>query len=196
METVIIRQAKKLEDLAVQLFAELEFPTITICGSGQYLGIVKRVLYNKWKKEQKNFNITTLSEEETSASFREFLERVYNVKNGTNLIDILSTMISAELDATDARNLIRHEQNCQKFYQSRKKREIVRSCPDDWKLNRSKCFRFFSTKNSWDDARSTCKNIATGADLAIAPDADTVSVISALGKPAKKKVLKKGHWPK
>ena len=117
---MIIRQAEKLEDLAVQLFAELEFPTITICGSGQYLGIVKRVLYNKWKEEQKNFNITNLSEEEATTSFREFLERVYYVKNGTNLIDILSTMISPELDAADARNLIRHEQNCQKISKNRK----------------------------------------------------------------------------
>ena len=110
--------------------AEIEFPTVTICGSGQHLGQVKRVLYQNftvWNGERNQVEYQTEAEE--AVAFRQFLLEVYRVRNGTNLVDILSTMISPDRYGFEARNLIRHELTCtapekvQTMAKTRKKRQ-------------------------------------------------------------------------
>ena len=86
---------------------------VTICGSGQYLGLVERELYSyftEWNKKRED--ITNQTKDEETKSFREFLGIVYEIKNGPNLLDILSTMISPDLDATAATMLVKHQQQC------------------------------------------------------------------------------------
>lgn len=94
-------------------FQDIEFPTVTICGSGQYFGPVETTLSNQFDEWNMNNNSKiNQTEEQKTEAFREFLAAVYKVENGTNILDILSTMISPELEAAAARNLLRHQQVC------------------------------------------------------------------------------------
>ena len=103
---------------------------MTICGSGQYLGLVERELYRnftEWNKEREDVTNQTVEEEATN--FREFIGKIYEIKNGTNLLDILSTMLSPDLEATAATTLVKHQQQCSKnAVLSRKKRTTTNKC--------------------------------------------------------------------
>ena len=90
--------------------ADLNFPAITICGSGQHMGLVEKVLYNnfrKWQNLQKNESgvNNTMGED-----FTLYMKDVFQIKNkGTNIIDILRTMTAPSAEASDA-NIVRENQ--------------------------------------------------------------------------------------
>ena len=73
--------------------SELEFPAVTICADGQHMGLVEKVLYNnfiKWKEQNDNSN--TLEDDLST-----FMKEIYQItEEGTNILDILNTMISPE----------------------------------------------------------------------------------------------------
>ena len=88
---------------------DIEFPTVTICGSGQYLEQVEEALYRKFTEQ--NDVLYKADNEETSA-FQKFTKEVYRVEKGNNIIDILSTMISPDLEGNEALQLLRYQQSC------------------------------------------------------------------------------------
>ena len=61
--------------------------------------------------KDKNDVIDQTQEEETEA-FGEFLRRVYQLEDGVNLLDILTTLLSPDLEAAAASTLLRHQQAC------------------------------------------------------------------------------------
>ena len=104
---------KKYRKISLKCVAEIEFPTVTICGSGQYLSFVEREVYSKfveWNKPRKSS--TEKTEHEQVAALRQFLLEVYRVENGTSLMHILSTMLSPQTEAAEAKRLVRHQQFC------------------------------------------------------------------------------------
>ena len=104
---------KKYRNISLKCVAEIEFPTVTICGSGQYLSLVEREVYSKFVEWNKQRNSSTeQTEQEQVATLRQFLLEVYRVENGTSLMDILSTMLSPKTEAAEAKRLVRHQQVC------------------------------------------------------------------------------------
>ena len=103
---------------------DIEFPTVTICGSGQYLERMKTKLYAKfgaWTKENGD------KQKNQTENFKEFMKNMYQLKHGANIMDILSTMLSPQLEASAARALIKHQQDCpaESVAKQRKKRETT-----------------------------------------------------------------------
>ena len=102
-----------LKHIVSMFTADVEFPTVTICGSGQYLGPVERELFRNfddWNKD--NNDVIDQSQEEETEAFGEFLRRVYQLEDGVNLLDILTTLLSPDLEAAAASSLLRHQQAC------------------------------------------------------------------------------------
>ena len=98
--------------------SELEFPAVTICADGQHMGLVEKVLYNnfiKWKEQNDNSN--TLEDDLST-----FMKEIYQItEEGTNILDILNTMISPEGLGTNA--VMKNELAC--AAKKRRKRESV-----------------------------------------------------------------------
>ena len=102
---------------------------MTICGSGQYLGQVEaelNITFTQWSAAQQQ-DLVGLSEEGQVEMFRRFLQEVYRLKEGVNILEILSTMLSADKKITDVRRAIKHELACSKKEDSlnRRKRETA-----------------------------------------------------------------------
>ena len=86
---------------------ELEFPAITICSSGHHMGQLNTVLYNNFKKWQaEELHEKNLSIEEKMSLY---LTNVFLINDtGTNLLDMLGTMIAHSEEAAAA-NMVRQE---------------------------------------------------------------------------------------
>ena len=86
---------------------ELEFPAITICSSGQHMGLMKNVLFNNFQKWQK------IQLKEENLAFEEelslYLKDVFLINDtGTNILDMLGTMLAHSEDAAAA-NMVRQQ---------------------------------------------------------------------------------------
>ena len=84
----------------------LLFPSVTICGAGQHLDNVERLLYQdfvKWRSYKSN-NATETSLEDQFAAFLN--ERFQIEKKGVSLMDVLNMMVSPNEEAVNA-NLVR-----------------------------------------------------------------------------------------
>ena len=113
LHTYIGSEIQRYRNFFKKYVAEIEFPTVTICGSGHYLSLVEREVYSKFVEWNKQRNSSTeQTEHEQVAAFRQFLLEVYRVENGTSLMDILSTMLSPKTEAAEAKWLVRHQQFC------------------------------------------------------------------------------------
>ena len=103
---------------------------MTICGAGQYLGQVEselNITFTHWSAAQLQ-DLVGLSEEGQVEMFRRFLQEVYRLKEGVNILEILSTILSADKKITDARRVMKHELACSKMEKSqinRRKRETA-----------------------------------------------------------------------
>ena len=98
----------------------LHFPAFTICGAGQHMGNVEKVLFHnfkKWEEEQ-----TTIDKEQPlEDTFADYMKQTFQIYDkGTSIIDILNTMISPSEEASGANAIRNNEQAC-----ATKKRNIV-----------------------------------------------------------------------
>ena len=89
--------------------SELQFPAITICGPGQHLGMVEKVLTNNfqnWNKNRKG----SRCEGSLKEDFAFYMKTVFQIDDKeVNIMDILRTMISPNPEATGA-NAVRGNQ--------------------------------------------------------------------------------------
>ena len=100
---------------------DLQFPAFTICGAGQHMENVEKVLFHNFKKwEQKQSVKDKKSMEE---SFEEYLKETFQIhEKGTNILDILNTMISPSDEASGA-NAVRSNALACASKNERRKRE-------------------------------------------------------------------------
>ena len=95
---------------------DLHFPSVTICADGLHMDLVEKVLYNdfiKWKPTNSNDSL----EDELSMFM---LEMFLIQDNGTNILDILNTMVSPE---TSVANAVRKNQMACAKNKKRKRRD-------------------------------------------------------------------------
>ena len=97
-----------------QPVTDYDFPAFTICGAGQHMGNVEKVLFHnfmQWEQKQAVKGQQKLAED----SFAEYLKETFQIhEKGTNILDIMNTMISPS-DEVDGVNAIRrNEQACAK----------------------------------------------------------------------------------
>ena len=104
----------------------LSFPAITICGAGQHMDNVEKVLYQdfkKWNSSQSNNKGETSLEERFAA----FLKERFQIKEkGMSLMDILNTMVAPSDEAADTNSVRRNQIACNKT-KNRGKRSIYYS---------------------------------------------------------------------
>ena len=103
----------------------LTFPAVTVCGSGQHMQLAERVLYNNflsWKENKAN------SENDKSEhSFTEYLKDTFQTENGTNILDILDTMIAPSSEASQATAVLQNQQACLKTEEKKRRKRSVPS---------------------------------------------------------------------
>ena len=90
---------------------ELNFPAITICGEGQHMDAVEKVLYDNFREWD---NLKTDNPEQTMEfRFREFMREVFMItEEGIDIMDILNALISDE--AWETKAVRKHEVACRK----------------------------------------------------------------------------------
>ena len=99
---------------------DLHFPAVTICADGLHMDLVEKVLFKdfiKWRKD---------SSESLEDDFSMFMLEMFQIQeNGTNILDILNTMVSPETSAANAvrknqmacaKNKIRKRRDTGKYY--------------------------------------------------------------------------------
>ena len=105
---------------------DLDFPAITICGSGQHMGLVEKVLYTNFKKWQDNQTINFNGNNAMEEDFALYMKDVFQVKDhGTNILDILDTMIAPSSEASGANGVRENQMACKG--KDRKKRNTAGS---------------------------------------------------------------------
>ena len=98
----------------------LDFPTVTVCGPGRYMENVQKGLYKRFVVWKANNSIS--NEQENEESFREFLRQVYQTKNGSNIMNLLSTMTVPSPEKSKSQQVVRTAQACSNQPGRRKKR--------------------------------------------------------------------------
>ena len=71
---------------------QLDFPTVTICGSGLHMAAVEDALkedFIDWRKKRGRTEMDNIEEDLT-----EYMEETYEIPNEVNILDILNTMIA------------------------------------------------------------------------------------------------------
>ena len=101
----------------------MNFPTVTICGSAQYMDRVQKALFKKfflWKIENQIYD-----EEYDHEIFDQFLQKVFKTKNGTNIMNVLSTMNTLSSGGSYNHHIERTVKECSSSNvpKQRKKRE-------------------------------------------------------------------------
>ena len=103
---------------------DLDFPAFTICGAGQHMGNVEKVLYHNFQKWEQN-QPDKKKQKSPEDSFAEYLKETFQIhKKGTSILDIFNTMISPSDEASGANSVRRNEEACAAKNQ-RTKRSIV-----------------------------------------------------------------------
>ena len=98
-----------------------DFPAFTICGAGQHMGNVEKILYHnfkQWKQKQ------AIKDQHKSIedSFAEYLKETFQIhEKGTNILDILNTMISPSGEVDGVNAVRRNEVACAKRNKRRKR---------------------------------------------------------------------------
>ena len=98
-----------------------DFPAFTICGAGQHMGNVEKILYHnfkQWKQKQ------AVKDQHKSIedSFAEYLKETFQIhEKGTNILDILNTMISPSHEVDGVNAVRRNEVACAKRNKRRKR---------------------------------------------------------------------------
>ena len=98
---------------------DLNFPAITICADGLHMDLVENVLANDFRKWRKDSN-DSLEDE-----FSLFMLEMFQIQeNGTNILDILNTMVSPE--KSSANEVRKNHMACAK--EKKRKRRAVGEC--------------------------------------------------------------------
>ena len=102
--------------------SELKFPAITICGSGQHLGLVEKVLTNNfqtWNKRRGGSKKTATLKED----FALYMQEVFQIDDKEiNILDILSTMISPSPEVSGSNAVRENQVVCSKKQEQDSKR--------------------------------------------------------------------------
>lgn len=103
------------------------FPTVTICGSGQNMDLVEKVVYQKflkWKSSKKiRAKRQTIVDDDIYDDFSHFLEEVYQIAEGQGLMSVLSAMTAPRPEAAESSSVAKKEQTCGLKAAYRKKRQ-------------------------------------------------------------------------
>ena len=73
---------------------QLDFPTVTICGSGLHMAAVEDALkedFIHWRKRGRTEIMDNIEED-----LREYMKETYEIPNEVNILDILNTMIAPD----------------------------------------------------------------------------------------------------
>ena len=70
---------------------------------------MEEALYRKFTEQN---DVANQTDDEETLAFQKFTEEVYRIEKGTNIIEILSTMISPDLEGNEALQLLRYQQSC------------------------------------------------------------------------------------
>ena len=101
----------------------LTFPAVTVCGSGQYMQLAEKAFYNnflKWKK--KRFDSEA---DDPNEALTKYLKEIFHIENGTNLLDILSTMTAPSSEASESSGIRQNQEACSvSEIKKRRKRSI------------------------------------------------------------------------
>ena len=116
MITTLKSSAKPVTDLL--------FPAVTICGAGLHMDNVEKVLYNDFQRflqDQDFHNGTTGGQKEL---YNKYMKEVFQIKEEgtTDILEILSTMISPSDAASGANAIRKNELACSQRNGRRKKR--------------------------------------------------------------------------
>ena len=101
----------------------LTFPAVTVCGSGQYMRLAEKAFYNNfliWKK--KRFDSEA---DDPNEAITKYLKEIFHIENGTNLLDILSTMTAPSSEASESSGIRQNQEACSvSEIKKRRKRSI------------------------------------------------------------------------
>ena len=79
--------------------SQLDFPTVTICGSGLHMGNVEDALRDdiiKWRQERGKTEVDTIEEDVS-----EFMKDIYQIPSEeVNLLDVVNTMVAEVIFVT------------------------------------------------------------------------------------------------
>ena len=159
---------------------EVQFPAITICGSGSHMSHVEKKIkenFLAWRLEEKRKG------EATEEDFEDYMFSTFQIKSDenetdpANILDILNTMVSPNVDASVAANGLRENAIACEEEQGtstvRKKRDddCEYSCANaDFNLHGLKCYKWFNTELNYSDAMSACED--RGATLVTIANAE------------------------
>ena len=149
---------------------DVPFPALTLCGTGVHLNNVEKKLildFEEWRAKE-NRNETT--KEEIKKDIEDIMQIRFPIKpsqekreNPVNILDILDTMITPDVEVSLAVNSIREKTIACK--QQVKLDGVDNSactytCPDvNFKLQGNKCFYLSSTTVNYDDAVAACRGM-------------------------------------
>ena len=158
-----------------KLVSEVPFPALTVCGSGVHMGNVERKLiedFGDWRTKNKR---SETSKEELKKDVGDFMEEKFQIKSnqtgkGINILDILDTMISPDIDVDvlfDANSVRENEIACQQVTKSAEDNAGCRySCPDTrFNLFGGGCYHVSTELANAVDANKQCEKM--GARLAV-----------------------------
>ena len=120
--------------------SQMDFPTVTICGSGLHMGNVEEALREniiKWRQERGKTKVDTIEEDVS-----EFMKDTYQIQSEeVNIFDIVNTMVAPNhAEATLAANGVREnfvacgtefEDNDREENEDKSKREVRIETNDD-----------------------------------------------------------------
>ena len=160
-----------------KLVSEVPFPALTVCGSGVHMGNVERKLiedFGDWRTKNKR---SETSKEELKKDVGDFMEEKFQIKSNQtggkqqiNILDILDTMISPDIDVDvlfDANSVRENEIACQQLTKSAEDNAGCRySCPDTrFNLFGGGCYHVSTELANAEDADKQCEKM--GARLAV-----------------------------
>ena len=102
--------------------AEIDFPAVTICGAGQHMDTVERVLldnFREWEVGQPVNKDKNLEEK-----FADYMREVFMItKKGMSIMDVLNTILAPNEEASTSNAVRKNEIACAKE-EKRKKNNI------------------------------------------------------------------------
>ena len=103
---------------------DLEFPAITICGSGQHMSNVERALYNSFREWDQGRS-ELAREKILGERFEDYMREVFQItEKGLSIMDILDTMISPNQEGSGTKAVVNNELACAEE-KRRKKRTTI-----------------------------------------------------------------------
>ena len=91
---------------------KLDFPAVTICGGGNHMELVEKVLYNNFRNWNENQEQKG-TEETAKKDFARYMEETFQIDNNTtNIMDILDMVAAPNVESSSANIVQKNEKAC------------------------------------------------------------------------------------